>query len=75
MSRNSELEFPHRKSPAGFITLEVTAEVRINTKPKIRLLNVLVKRKVITRQFQFQREIYGIPVISLPTHPFIFSSS
>ena len=24
-----------RKSPAGFITLEVTAEVRINTKPKI----------------------------------------
>ena len=41
MSRNSELEFPHRKSPAGFITLEVTAEVRINTKPKIRLLNVI----------------------------------
>jgi hypothetical protein len=58
-----------------FVILEVTAEVRINTKPKIRLLNVLVKRKVVTRQFQFQREIYGIPVISLPTHPFIFSSS
>jgi hypothetical protein len=42
MSRNSELEFPHRKSPAGFITLEDTAEVRINTKPKIRLrVNVI----------------------------------
>jgi hypothetical protein len=26
-----------RKSPAGFITLEVTAEVRINTKLKIRV--------------------------------------
>ena len=57
----------YRKSPAGFTTLEVTAEVRINIELQIRLLNVLVKRKVITRQFQFQREIYGLPVISLPT--------
>ncbi len=37
MSRNSELEFPHRKSPAGFITLEVTAEVRINYKTKDKI--------------------------------------
>ena len=71
----AEYSGPMRKSPAGFIILEVTAEVKINTKLKIRLLNFLVKRKVITRQFQFQREIYGILVISLPTHPFIFSSS
>ena len=32
-----------RKSPAGFITLEVTAEVRINTKPKIINMTNLLK--------------------------------
>ena len=43
-----------RKSPAGFITLEVTAEVRINTKLKIRISYLREK----WFQFQFQREIY-----------------